>query len=460
MKLALIGGGGVRAPEFVRGALAFAVDLDLQELWLMDVEQSRLDAMAPLCEAIVQQHGSPFKIHQTTHLEDALRDAQMIVTTMRVGFEEGRVLDERVALKYGVLGQETTGPGGFAMALRSIPALIRVMEAAEKLAPRAWTFNFTNPAGLVAQALHQAGFRRVVGICDSANTAQMEVARWLKRPLDSVKTEVFGLNHLSWTRAALVSGRDMLPDLLADEAFINDTHLRFFGSEVVSRFGMFLNEYLYYYYFRDEAVARILEEEETRGEEVRRLNVELFNTLKGLNPAAALNAYDAYNHRRSASYMAYAEADEALREARSHPTEDTKLVQQQQENVGGYAGVALRTGLALTQDRPLRIALNVPNEGAISGMRADDVVEITCEVDGRGIRPIKIGDVPESQYVLMRSVKLFERLAVNAILKRDKMLAIDALTAHPLIGTFVLSRKLLYDYLNAHKPYLEEWQHV
>lgn len=460
MKLALIGGGGVRAPEFVRGALAFAADLDLQELWLMDVEQSRLDAMAPLCQAIVQQNGSPFTIHQTTNLDDALRDAGMIVTTMRVGFEEGRVLDERIALKYGVLGQETTGPGGFAMALRSIPALIKVMEAAEKLAPQAWTFNFTNPAGLVAQALHQAGFRRVVGICDSANTAQMEVARWLKRPVDSVKTEVFGLNHLSWTRAALVSGRDVLPELLADEAFINDTHLRFFGPDVVRRFGMFLNEYLYYYYFRDEAVTRILEEEETRGEEVRRLNAELFNTLKGLSSTDALDAYDAYNHRRSASYMAYAESDEELRAARSHPTEETQLVHQPQENVGGYAGVALRTGLALTQDRPLRIALNVPNNGAIHGMRDDDVVEITCEVDGRGIRPIKIGDVPESQYMLMRSVKHFERLTVDAILNRDTSLAEDALVAHPLIGTFVLAKKLVYDYMTAHKQYLEEWQHV
>ncbi|MCA9910702.1 MAG: 6-phospho-beta-glucosidase, partial [Anaerolineae bacterium] len=245
MKLALIGGGGVRAPEFVRGALAFAADLDLQELWLMDVERGRLDLMEPLCQQIVDQAGKPFRLHATTDLDEALRDAGTVVTTVRVGFEHGRVLDERIALRHNVLGQETTGAGGFSMALRSIPAIIQIMERVEALAPRAWTFNFTNPAGLVAQALLQAGFRRVVGICDSANTAQHEIAGYLGKPVDAVKTEVFGLNHLSWTRRAMVGGRNVLPGLLSDPKFYASTHLRFFDTDVVTRIGMFLNEYLY-----------------------------------------------------------------------------------------------------------------------------------------------------------------------------------------------------------------------
>lgn len=457
MKLALIGGGSVRAPEFVRGALAFARDLDLHEVWLMDIDPERLDVMAPLCEEITRRAGDPFAIHRTTSLDEALRDASLIVTTIRVGFERGRVLDERIALNCGILGQETTGPGGFAMAMRNIPALIEIAQRAEALAPRAWTFNFTNPAGLVAQALLAAGYPRVIGICDSANTAQQDIARWVKRPVDEVKTEVFGLNHLSWARSATVEGRDVLPELLADDAFINDTHLRFFDADLVRRIGMFLNEYLYYYYYRDVAVKRIQAEELTRGEEVEMLNRELFPTLRGLPPGEALRAYDAYNQRRSASYMAYAETDEALREERSHPTENTKSPHHEQADVAGYAGVALRTGLALTQDRPLRIALNVPNDGAINGFAPDDVVEVTCNVDGRGVQPITIGDVPEAQYLLMRAVKRYERLAVDAILQRDRILAIEALAAHPLVGSYALAERLLDGCLEAHRETVGWW---
>lgn len=457
MKLALIGGGGVRAPEFVRGALAFAAEMDLQELWLMDIAPERLEAMTPLCEQIVAQAGSPFVLKTTSTLDEALRDAGIVVTTIRVGSERGRVLDERIALKHKILGQETTGPGGFAMAMRSIPALLHIAERTEVLAPRAWTFNFTNPAGLVAQALHDSGYTRVVGICDSANTAQHEIARHLKVRVDAVKTEVFGLNHLSWTRSARVNGYDVLPDVLQAEDFIQSTHLRFFGAEMVRRMGMFLNEYLFYYYFRDVAVARILEEEVTRGEEVEILNQQLFETLHQTAPDKRLEVYDSYNRRRSASYMAYAEADETLRQERSHPLESTQPVHVPQENVGGYAGVALRTGLAVTQDKPLRIGLNVPNNGAIHGFPDADVVEITCTVDGSGIHPISIGDIPESPSLLMRAVKRYERLAVQAILQRSRELAVEALAEHPLVGSYPLSRTLVNDYLDAHREFVGNW---
>jgi 6-phospho-beta-glucosidase len=458
MKLALIGGGGVRAPEFVRGALAFAADLDLQELWLMDVAQERLDVMTPLCQQIVEGAGSPFTLKTTRDLDEALRDASVVVTTIRVGGERGRVLDERIALRHQVLGQETTGPGGFAMAMRSIPALLKIAERAEALAPQAWTFNFTNPAGLAAQALHNAGYTRIVGICDSANTAQHEIAGWLKVGTDNVKTEVFGLNHLSWTRSARVNGRDVLPELLNSSKFIQATHMRFFEPAVVERLGMFLNEYLFYFYYRDVAVKRILEEDVTRGEEVEILNKQLFETLHQTPPEKLLEVYDAYNRRRSASYMAYAEADESLRQERSNPLETTQPVHVPQENVGGYAGVALRTALAITQDKPLRIGLNVANQGAIHGLRDDDVVEITCNVDASGIHPISIGEVPESQYLLMRTVKQYERLAVQAVLERDRKLAVEALVEHPLVGSYALGRILVNDYLEAHREFVGNWK--
>lgn len=446
MKLALIGGGGVRAPEFVRGALAFAAHIDLQEVWLMDIDPARLSLIAPLCAEIVRRAGSPFRLFQTTVLDDALRDAAVVVTTMRVGGDDGRVFDERIALRHGVLGQETTGAGGFSMALRSIPALLNVMSRVEQLAPRAWTFNFTNPAGLVAQAVYAAGFRRTVGICDSANTAQHDIARYLGLPPDAVKTEVFGLNHLSWTRRALVGGRDVLPDLLRDEHFIQATRLRYFGAELVGRLGMYLNEYLFYYYLRDVALERIQSEERTRGEEILHLNRVLFEQLGGKDPTEALSIYDAYHQQRNATYMTYAEQDTA---ADNHPPAPT--------DIGGYAGVALKTAAALLKDRPLRIGLNVPNNGAIDDMRPDDVVEITCEVDGGGIHPLMIGSVPEASYLLMRTVKQYERLAVEAILGRSRALAVEALMAHPLIGSYRLARLLVDDYLAAQRQYTGAW---
>lgn len=454
MKLALIGGGGVRAPEFVRGALAFAADLKLDEICLMDVDAGRLEVIAPLCAEIVRQAGSPFNIRQTTDLDDALRGAGMIVTTIRVGAEGGRVLDERIALRHNVLGQETTGPGGFSMAMRSIPAIIHVADRAEKLAPDAWIFNFTNPAGLVAQALYEAGYRRVVGICDSANTAQQEIAGWYGVETQAVKTEVFGLNHLSWTRTARLHGRDVLPEVLHNAEFINRTHLRFFGPEVVQRQGMFLNEYLYYYYFRDVALARIQAEELTRGEEIQQINEQMFAALRGLPPAEGLLVHHRYQSRRSAGYMACAESDEQRLQERLQAAESAPA----QHEVSGYAGVALQAGLALTQDRPLRIGLNVPNDGAIAGMQDDDIVEVTCEVDGRGIHPVTIGDVPEDAYLLMRAVKRYERLAARAILERDRRLAVEALVAHPLVGSYVLARALVNEYLEAHRRHVGEWQ--
>lgn len=455
MKMALIGGGGVRAPEFVRGALAFAEDMDLQELWLMDNDAERLQIIGPLCEEVIRQANSPVQLRYTDNLSEALQDAGMIVTTMRVGQEQGRILDERIALKHGVLGQETTGAGGFSMAMRSVPAIIEVADLAEKLAPDAWLFNFTNPAGLVAQALYDAGYRRIVGICDSANTAQRDVATYMKHDIDEVKTEVFGLNHLSWTRTARIKGHDVLPELLADHDFIQATHLRFFGPQVVQQGGMFLNEYLYYFYYRDVALARIQEEELTRGEEVEMLNKQLFKDLRGLSPAAALEAHERYNARRNASYMAYAEQDEELRAKRLHPTEETIIPAQAE--VGGYAGVALRAALALSQDRPLRIGLNVPNNGAIDGMRDDDIVEITCDVDGSGIHPVKVGTIPEGPYLLMRSIKHYERLASRAILERDKATAVEALVAHPLVGSYPIAQTLVDEYLKAHAPYVGTW---
>ena len=176
MKLALIGGGGVRGPLFVASCLARAERLGLDEVYLLDNRQDHLDVIAPIAREIVRRSGVRLSLVATTDPEVAIRDASYVVTTVRVGGDEARIRDERIALARGVLGQETTGPGGFAMAARTIPVALRYAEQIDRVAPRSWTFNFSNPAGLVTQALRDAGHERVIGICDGANAAQMHVA--------------------------------------------------------------------------------------------------------------------------------------------------------------------------------------------------------------------------------------------------------------------------------------------
>jgi 6-phospho-beta-glucosidase len=200
VKLALIGGGGVRAPLFVQSALRRAARLDLSEIALMDTGGDQLERIGALCAELGRRAGGAVRITATTSAEAAFDGADFVVTTVRPGGVDGRIADERIALDQNVLGQETTGPGGFAMALRSIPTILGYARLLRRISPQAWLFNFTNPAGLVTQALSDAGIERCVGICDSANGAQAAVARWLGVDEQAVETDVFGLNHLSFSR--------------------------------------------------------------------------------------------------------------------------------------------------------------------------------------------------------------------------------------------------------------------
>lgn len=456
MKLTLIGGGGVRSPLFVSAALKRAGSIHLDELCLMDSDAPKLDIMAQVCRLVAQRLGSPVDITHTTDPRAALEGASYVVTSIRVGGDEGRVLDERIALRHGVLGQETTGPGGFAMAQRSIPAIVEYARRIEELCPDAWMFNFTNPAGLVAQALHDAGFKRAVGICDGANQAQHAIARWLGVPAGDVRTEVYGLNHLSWTRRAWLNGADVLPGLLQNPAFLASSELRVFEPELVQRLGLWLNEYLFYYYYAEQALESIQGDEQTRGEEIAGLNQRLLSALGSINmaqePDEALKIYFAYNERRGATYMHYARP-----EAPDMEEADQREYVQTGDEGEGYAGVALDIIEAFESQQPLHIALNVPNAGAVACMRPDDVVEVSCIVDRFGIHPLPIGQVPESQELLMRCVKHYERLTVEAVRTRRRETAAWALMAHPLVMSYSRAKVLVDNYLSAHAPYVGEW---
>lgn len=451
MKLTLIGGGGVRAPLFVLSALKRAQSLGLEELWLLDLPESRLDVIGALSFELAAQHADrPVRIRTSTDPVEALSGADYVVTTIRPGGIDGRIRDERIALDLGVLGQETTGAGGFAMALRSIPQILGYAELMRQHCPQAWLLNFTNPAGLVTQALHDVGYTRAIGICDSANGAQRAVAKFLGRPDSDVEAEVFGLNHLSFTRSAKVDGENVLPRLLASDAFLKSSAQRVFDPELVRHQGMWLNEYLYYFYYADEAVAS-LRAGVTRGEEIKALNQNLIPDLLAANvlthPASALDVYFGYEHRRSASYM-----------AKANKSGEADAVPVAEEDDGeGYAGVALGIIVALNGGAHIRTGLNTCNNGTIAELADTDVVEVSCIVDQAGLHPVPVEPLPPLQAPLIHTIKTYERLTVEAILNRDRAKAVDALMVHPLVQSYPRAKALVSSYLEAHAAFIPNW---
>ncbi|MFF5207214.1 6-phospho-beta-glucosidase [Streptosporangium sp. NPDC000396] len=449
-KLALVGGGGVRGPLFVESAARRAEELGLEEIVLFDIDEEKLRLLGGI-SAHLARHHSDVHVVATTDPRQALEGADFVVTTVRVGGDAARVTDERIAQCHGVLGQETTGPGGFAMAMRSVPAILGYAELLAELSPHAWLFNFTNPAGLVTQALRDAGHDRAVGICDSANLAQHAVAAAHGVDPNDLRPEVFGLNHLSWVRAVRDrQGRDLLAPLLADPGFRAATLQRFFPPELVELLGTWTNEYLYYYYFAEQALASTSAEPTGRGQEVARRNADLLGELARIGPERpqdAVAAYRAYEAGRRSTYMRYAEPTTA-------PAGERTLG----EGSEGYAAVALDLMAALTGGQARYCAVNVPSMGRLDGLEPSDVAEISVVVDADGVRPLPIGAVPEPQAGLMRQVKLFERLAVQAIASRSRGRAVQALMAHPLVLSYSRAAALVDDYLAAHSDHIGEWR--
>ena len=461
MKLTLVGGGGVRAPLFVGSALRRAERSGLTEICLQDINETKLELFGRISQELARRTQSPVKISMTSNAEKALEGASYVVTTVRPGDEEGRIKDERIALAHGVLGQETTGPGGFAMALRSIPVILEYAQLLKKVSPDAWLFNFTNPAGLVAQALQDEGYHRTIGICDGANGAQEALAKWFKVPQNDVHAEVAGLNHLSFTRSAKINGKEVLQELLDNDEFLGSTSQRMFDPKLIRHQRNWINEYLYYYYYAEKAVSALKSDVRTRGEEVKDLNRALMETLGSINLDTnvneALTRYYAYERRRSSTYMHYALNDAPTMEE-ADKLIDTVAAGDHSDEGEGYAGVALNLVDALQTGKPCYSGLNVRNDGAIDGLRADDVVEVSCIVDKDGIRPLNIGRIPEPQFQLVQNVKQYERLAVKAIRERSRDTAVEALMAHPLVLSYSRAVPLVDEYLVAHAQYTGEWK--
>lgn len=453
MKLALIGGGGVRAVLFTHSLTLKAESLGITRLVLHDNDEHQLHIIRKLCQAVIDRNGSPLELSYTTDRVEAISNADLIVTTIRVGKEISRYTDERIALEHGVIGQETTGPAGFSMAIRTIPVLLEYCELAQQLAQNAWIFNFSNPSGLVTQALRSAGYDRVIGICDTPSHTKLRMELALGLQEGELDVELFGLNHLSWFKQISYQGQDMLARLKSDPELIAAvSEFQMFDPDLLLALPYLPNEYLYYYYHREKAMENILNSDMTRGEMIALNNKEMLARLETMdienNPEEAIQTYLYYTQKREVSYMAI----ETAAVAKEMP-ETLELPESL-----GYAGVMLDFVDSIQSGKTSRMVLSVPNEGSIPGFEDDDVVEVTCEITADGPKAIPISEVPEDMYLLMKGVKRFERLTVDAVREKSIDLAVEALMVHPLVGSYSIAKSLVHAYIEAYPQYLSDWR--
>ncbi|MCD7868331.1 MAG: 6-phospho-beta-glucosidase [Clostridiales bacterium] len=454
MKISVIGGGGVRAMFLAKSLAQSSEELKFDEIVFMDNNEKKLNIYGRMAARLVKELRPELNFRLTTDPVEAVRDADYIITTIRVGEDDMRIRDERITLNLGLLGQETTGAAGFSFAMRSVPALARYCELAKKYASKdVKIFNFTNPAGVVSQTLRDMGYDFTFGICDCPSSLLHSFAKLYGVPQDSVTGECYGLNHLSFFESVKLDGREIMPELLADPRLYTETDMRFFGKDLVDHMGCILNEYLYYYYYREEAVRNILEAGITRGEVIRDVNLHMTEALSHMDIEkdfeGCLKVFDRWYGKREDAYMSN---ETGVKRAKTPYHFDIY-----EKNAGGYAGVALKYIRARNTPGISQMILCVPNQGAIPGLLDSDVVEITCSLENGVYTPHKIHNPGELQMELIRSVKLYERLASKALRTKSISTAIDCLMVHPLVNSYSLAKELVNAYLESNKEYTEEW---
>lgn len=451
MKLAILGGAGTRVPLVLVGLLRFHEDLRTDEMVLWDINSDRQELIDRICAAMVERHGVPIRVRRGKSLEDTLEGADFIIASVRVGGTGTRILDENIALSHGVLGQETVGPGGWAMALRTIPTVLEYARLAEKIAPKAWLLNFSNPVGIVLQALLAAGITRTIGVCDTPRELFESVAAQLGVPSREAFFDYFGLNHLGWVRSVQVNGRDRLNELFDHpDRLAHAYHVPLFTAEYLRSLRLLPTEYVYFYLHGREAAEKLKRAGRTRGEMVSEQEQQLFKTVAaGMNDSGhVISAYDNFLASRNATYFQLetgAKVDEEkLNTARK----------ELYEKAAGYERIAVDVMRAIARNRPTVFPVDVANNGSIDELNSRDAVEVPCVMDANGAKPLAVGSIPEQVRPLLLQVKEYERLTAKAALEGSAAVATAGLAANPLVQDHELAGKLSADYIRAHQPYL------
>lgn len=454
MKITVVGGGGVRSMFLAKSIAQKAERLHIDDLCFMDNNPEKLRIYGGMAQHVATLLCPTMKFTLTQDAVQAVTDADYVITTIRVGEDDMRAKDERIALNKGVLGQETTGAAGFSFAMRSVPALAEYCSLIQKYAKKdVIVFNFTNPAGVVSQTLRDMGYDFTYGICDAPSGMLRSFALLYNVNPDNICGEVYGLNHLSYFKSIKLDGREIMPELIENDEAYKKTDMRYFSKALLRDRKAVLNEYLYYFYYREKAVENILNAEQTRGEQIRDINKHMTAALSKMDVEndfeGCLAVFNQWYGMREGSYMA-----SETGEKRTQPWHFDIY----EEDDGGYAGVALKFIETAQSGKTGTMIMCIPNNGAIEGLNDDDVVEITCDVNADGCTPHKIGKVDEQNLEIIRRVKIYERLASRAIRYKDKSAAVQALTLHPLVNSYSLACALVDEYIAHNKEYSDGWK--
>jgi len=419
--IAVIGAGSTYTPEMVEGFLRRRDSLTVAELRLMDIDKPKLEVVGGLAQRMLASQGHPARVLLTLDLDEALSGADFVLTQLRVGRLDARILDEKIPLRHGLIGQETTGIGGFFKALRTIPVLLNIARRMEMLCPRAFLINFTNPAGLVTEALLKHSSIRSLGLCNAPYHMLRESRRRVPEGAGPVEITYLGLNHLSWITSVKAYGRDWLAEQLSDRSDVyRPANVPNFGFEpdLLRCLGAEPSSYLTYYYYRDKTLKKLQAETVSRGEVCQKLEAELLDLYR-------------------------------------QPELKEKPAQLEQRGGAYYSEVAVSLIDAIANDKKEHHVVNVRNAGALSFMDDDDVVEVDCLVDKNGCRPIPIPGFHDDHIIgLMRQVKVYERHAVDAAVRSDRCAAMKALLAHPLVGDWNRGLVCFEELLEAHRVWL------
>ena len=397
--LAVIGAGSSYCPELMQGLIRRRETLPLDELRLTDIDPTRLAVVGEFCERVLLSYGLSPRITRSTDLGRALDGADYIVTQIRAGKLEARIRDEKIPLAYGMIGQETTGIGGFVNALRTIPQMERIAEAVERYAPGAWLINFSNPSGIVTEYLCNHTNIKAVGLCNLPIGTQERIAKLLGLPMERVRLETVSLNHCGAITAVWVDGQNVLPQLLAprslDLAEENDAWVKNYRP-IIELLGAIPNDYLQYFFHRERKLLELSAAPQTRGEACVEIESRLFSY---------------YADERNTAVPAM------LSERGGHL----------------YSEAAIALIASLSGAAPGHHVVDVQNLGTLGFLANDCVIETSCFVERNSIRrnPIRSAANPVLSSLLI-AVKEYEQLAVHAALSGDRAAALRALACNPI----------------------------
>jgi 6-phospho-beta-glucosidase len=438
MKISVIG-CGLRTPLLLHGIAHAQPALSINEIALFDNEAGKAELMASIGGPLAGPRG--IRVLAAKGLEQAIEGCGFVISSIRPGGIESRARDERIALEHGFAGQETTGPAGLAMALRTVPVAVEHARLVEKHAPDSWLISFTNPAGLVTQAITTRTGVRAIGICDTPAELFFRIALALNEPPARVHCDYIGLNHLGWVRGVSLDGRDVLDLLLEDDAQLRRLYpAELFPPQLLRATRLIPTEYVFFYQRQQTALGNQRAAGATRGEELIRLNNRVLSDLalaiKEGDVPRAIDVYKSYLNRRNASYMRLEGAAES---ALDHPDPGWDPFQGET----GYHRIAVEAMQALSSMAPTRVVLNVANGGTFADLAPDDVIEAPCLVDSAGPRPLSAGGLPSTIRPLVIAVKEFERLAIRAAEEHSLELACLAMAVNPIAGDWDRARDVV-----------------